>query len=106
MTEQREFPFFVNGRFWKTIVIDESIIRCGRMEYAVMTHSLLSIVADSDMGDMMATMKKVTFQIVELCENKADYRAHWFSGFWLCDNEVYLEEGNIYIKSKEIAGND
>ena len=93
-TEQRSFPFFVNGQYWKNMTIDELNIRDGRFIYPIMTQT-------GEMPDMMAPMKKVVFQLAECSEQKNGRMANWISGFWLCDDDIYFEKENIYLKAKE-----
>jgi hypothetical protein len=99
MTEQKEFPFFVNGQYWKTVSVGESIIRQGHMEYAVMTELRCAVMSD-EMPAAMAKMKYVRFQLVECGEQKYNMVARWHQGFWLVDDDIYIEDGNIYMKEK------
>ncbi len=100
MAGQREFPFFVNGQYWHAASVNENIIHRGHMEFGVMSKMRCDIIPSDEMPDMMAKMKHVRFQLVECAEQKHGMVARWQQGFWLCDDEVYLEEGNIYMKEK------
>jgi len=101
MTGQREFPFFVNGQYWKKICVSEDSIRQGRTPYHVTTKLDYHILPEDAMPSIMATMKNVVFQLVECAQLYNSMIAHWNQGFWLCDDNVYLEDGNLYLKPKD-----
>lgn len=122
MTEQRIFPFFVNGQIWRTIEVDECDIQNGRKVMVVM--SKLSPISDLDdaMPEMMATSQRVCFQLAQIREyypeNKPkseqeedvesyksfkNYMAEWFTGFWVCDKRLVLEDSRLYLRKPETA---
>ena len=100
MTDQRIFPFFVNGVYWKKIQIDERAIKEGYFIQCVVTKPQ-PIFNSDEMPDMMAHMKRVLFQLVECAEQKNRMIANWTQGFWVCDDELYIEDDGLYMKNKE-----
>lgn len=116
MTSQRIFPFFVNGQFWQEIEVTEEDLRRGIKFYCVTTRPCF---AERSTPDMMATMKKVMFQLAEVIENYPEnkptteqergvesfksFRNHmatWFTGFWVVDKDLYFDRQRLYLKNK------
>lgn len=97
MTDQRKFPFFVNGEFWRLMDIEESILCKGfihivvskRPEYVYAPHPV------------PMTIKNITFQLAECAEQKYNMIAHWIQGFWIVDPELELDkQGHLYLKGE------
>ena len=94
MTDQRRFPFFVNGRFWRFMDVEKSIIHKGAILISVSTRPEYSQHPAISM-----TMKHVPFQLAQCGESKHDMVAHWIQGFWVVDSELELDkEGSLYLK--------
>ena len=101
MTDQREFPFFVNGQFWRFNTVTESDIRRGFIYQCVITKPKCIVITNDNMPDLMSTMKKVSFQLVECGEQQYRMVAHWVQGFWVIDSELVLDDrGCLYLKEK------
>lgn len=45
--------------------------------------------------------RQVRFQLAEVAQSKNGFCAGWFTGFWLVDDNLYLEDGKIYLKDEE-----
>ena len=90
MTEQRIFPFFVNGVFWKNMAVDEEIIKRGRIDYSVIPKEFNKCP--------LTKIKQIFFQLAECAQQKNGMVANWISGFWLCDEELYIEDKHLYLK--------
>lgn len=101
MTDQRIFPFFVNGIYWRKLAVDEQAIRQG----FVLRHVTTQLTACSRLPgpETMAAMKKICFQLAECGEQQHGMVAHWVQAFWICDEELEIEDGHLYLKSKEEA---
>jgi len=120
MTEQREFPFFVNGQFWKILEVTEEDIRKGYKDWVVLPEPkfITEFTTEKYIPKVLINIYHVRFQLVEVREfypeNKQDedvklfnnfrnYMAVWFTGFWVCDKNVYLKNGVLYKVS--VPGN-
>ena len=97
MTEQRIFPFMVNGQFWREIEVDDKILKYGRMVVPVRTETDSALYDVSD-PNPTAIVKHVVFQLAELGESKNNYVARWFHGFWVVDDSLYLKDEKLYLK--------
>ena len=97
MTEQREFPFFVNGRFWRFMNVEKSIIYKGFVDIPVCTRPRYIY----NEQPTMLNMKKIIFQLAECGEQKYNMVAHWTQGFWIVDSDLELDEQkHLYLKDK------
>ncbi len=98
MTEQREFPFFVNGEYWKTVKVEEKIISQGFMLWVVCEK--IRFTSYTDLTPTSSIMKHVRFQLAEVIENYggSNYRARFFTGFWVCDKNIKMEGNALYLK--------
>ena len=116
MTEQRIFPFFVNGEFWKTMEVSEDEIKRGEKIYHVTKRFRISKESRVyPTTDLIA--KKVIFSLTEVREYYPDnfplpkdcigrmlfrnYMARWFSGFWLVDKDIEIEDNRLFLREQK-----
>lgn len=83
------FRLYVNGNFWKNLDVRDDDIEKGYFQYHVSTKPPYVVLSVEEVPDEMAMMKRVYFKKSDL-------------GFMIYDDELYLEEGNLYLKSKII----
>jgi hypothetical protein len=99
MTDQRRFPFFVNGEFWKEVEVSEDTIKQGYcVTYATTRIEKLLLDIGWNSNITKSLCKNIVFRLAEMVETKGDYTARWFSGFWVFDSSLYLEDGKLYYK--------
>jgi len=97
MTKQRIFPFIVNGKFWKELEVNEKAIREGHIVVTALT-SNNDFYFSGVMPEITVKMRHVVFQLAEVTETINPYKANWFSGFWIVDDKLYIEDENLYTK--------
>lgn len=98
MTGQRIFPFLVNGQFWRKRAVDEKLICKGEVYIPIMKN--LIGYNPGILPDAHCDITRLRFKLVESAQLKNGYIAHWFECFWVVDDNVYLENGRIYMKGK------
>ena len=94
-----EFPFFVNGEMWQMRTVGDRDIRQG---YAVI--HVTTRPPDLRQFETHGIVEKKVFTLAEMGEKKGPMVANWFSGFWLSDDDVELDEGRLFLKSKDKEG--
>jgi len=99
MTDQRIFPFYVNGEFWMRSLVSETELLHG---YSIRYIST-KMPAVSCCINLKETskMKMVNFQLAEIRQIKGDFLAEWFDGFWVVDDDLEMKDGEVYLKDKE-----
>lgn len=128
MTEQRYFPFFVNGQFWHDEYVNENDIKTGTA-IRTFTSKFERVTKDTEFDiSRMMKCKRVNFRLANIREYYSDnaleafaakvskndrgylafknYMAEMIVGFWVCDKELYLETDpcgykQVYYKYKE-----
>lgn len=97
MTDQRIFPFFVNGQFWKRIEVEAKHIKQGYYHLPVVSRDF---VVDGPMSQVVC--REALFHLASImAEAKGSYRAEFFTGFWVIDPNLELEDVSLYCRAVE-----
>jgi len=110
MTQQRIFPFFVNGQFWMEREVTEDDKWRGYISYYVASRLEAYNNPNNVFPSKTIKTKCIRFQLVEIQEyypdnisdgsykNFKNYMARWFTGFWVVDENIEICNGNLYFK--------
>ena len=82
--------FYINGEMWKRLEVTDSDIKKRCKEYHVATKMPSAVCSMDEAIDMhLSVMKKVIFRLTARLT------------FALYDEDLYFEDGNVYLKEEE-----
>lgn len=99
MTDQRIYPFMVNGQFWKRMAVDVKCLDKGEIVIYVATKIPIVALKSDKIENKLCQSKMIVFKLVEAAQNYGKYIYKWFQCFYVIDEDLYLTENNeLYLK--------